>query len=104
MYSIDDEIKKALKEEKEEEKKEKTEKPSYLKTNMVTIPLDEYLNMFKAVDEYAQLLSLIFSNIELSEYRENGARLKDDERLLNFVETNHPYEFLEVLNSLRKDI
>lgn len=97
LVGIEEEIKKAIEEEQRAKDNKVTEKPNYLKSNMVSIPLEEFIRLYNSADELARLLSIIFSNLEKSTYRDLGVRLKDEDKLLEFIANYEPCMFQSVL-------
>lgn len=97
LVGIEEEIKKALEEEQRAKDNKATEKSNYLKSNMITLPLEDYIKLYNSAEELAKLLSIIFSNLEPSTYRDLGVRLKDEDKLLEFIANYEPCMFQSVL-------
>ena len=98
MKGITEEIKEAI----IEENKAKDNQLNYLKTNTITLPLEEFMRLYNSADELAKLLSIIFSNLERSTYRDLGVRLKDEDKLLEFIANYEPCVFQQVLAEILK--
>ena len=96
MVTIDDEIREA----REEESKREVVQPNYLKSNMVTMPLDEFMRLHNSAEELAKLLSVIFANLELRKYRDHGVGFNNDENVIAFIANNEPCVFQSVLANL----
>ena len=100
---IKEEIEKAIEEEQRAKDNKVTEKPNYLKSNMVTLPLEDYIKLYNSAEELAKLLSIIFSNLEKSTYRDLGVRLKDEDKLLEFIANYEPCMFQQVVNDILRE-
>lgn len=103
LVGIEEEIKKALKEEQRAKDNKATEKSNYLKSNMITLPLEDYIKLYNSAEELAKLLSIIFSNLEKSSYRDRGVRLKNEDNLIEFIANYEPCIFQQVVNDIQRE-
>lgn len=103
LVGIEEEIKKALEEEQRAKDNKATEKPNYLKSNMVSLPLEDYIKLYNSAEELAKLLSIIFSNLEKSSYRDRGVRLKNEDNLIEFIANYEPCIFQQVVNDIQRE-
>lgn len=100
LVGIEEEIKKALEEEQRAKDNKATEKSNYLKSNMVSIPLEEYLRLYNSAEELAKLLSVLFSNLRPCSYYDTKVQFKNDERILNYISLIEPCIFQQVVNDI----
>lgn len=104
------EIEKAILEEQEatikaeNTTKEVAEYPNYLKNNMVTLPLADFIMLYESTRALDKLVGLLLANSELG-YRDEGLKINtfESHKVMDYVKELEPLRYVELYEALLEE-